>query len=115
MEPPLTPTPVPATNGVSTNGLNGVHSNGINGRHSPADANGEPTASSSAFDPAVFRSYVLALLPALLGALPEDLAYLFDEYFDERVTRFAAEGNGVIYVSKIKDEVEGAAGGCCAI
>ncbi|EIN13215.1 dynein heavy chain protein 2 [Punctularia strigosozonata HHB-11173 SS5] len=109
MEPPLTPTPVPTTNGLTTNGINGTNgTNGINGRHSPGDTVGEPSTSATAstFDPSVFKTYILALLPALLGASPEDLADLFDDYFEERVARFAAEGNGVIYVSKIKDDVE---------
>jgi len=49
----------------------------------------------------------MSLLPPVLGALPEELVALFDEEFDERVVRFTAEGGGVIYVVKTKDEVEG--------
>jgi hypothetical protein len=32
---------------------------------------------------------------------------LFDDEFDERVARFAAESGGVVYIVKVKDEVEG--------
>ncbi|KAF9265453.1 dynein heavy chain [Marasmius fiardii PR-910] len=66
-----------------------------------------PTPAPSLFDSSIFRSYLIALLPALIGASPEDLESLFDSEFDERVTRFAGEGGNVIYVVKSKDEVEG--------
>jgi hypothetical protein len=60
------------------------------------------------FDSSVFRSYLLALLPPVLGAAPSELESIFDDdEFDERVSRFAAEGGGVIYVVKVRDEVEG--------
>jgi hypothetical protein len=60
------------------------------------------------FDSSVFRSYLLALLPPVLGAPPSELESIFeDDEFDERVSRFAAEGGGVIYVVKVRDEVEG--------
>lgn len=85
MEPPLTP--VPTTNG-STN-------------HDP------PAESISTFDPEIFRSYLHAVLPPLFGALPSELESVFDDEFEERVARFAAEGGDVIYVVKVKDEVEG--------
>ncbi|KAJ3727228.1 dynein heavy chain, N-terminal region 1-domain-containing protein [Lentinula guzmanii] len=58
------------------------------------------------FDPEIFRSYLLALLPPVIGARPSDLEALFDSDFDERVTRFSGEGGGVLYVVKAKDEVE---------
>ncbi|GJE97982.1 Dynein heavy chain N-terminala domain-containing protein [Phanerochaete sordida] len=80
------------------NGSNGIHTNGA-----LQDGPVEPTI---AFDPAVFRSYMLALLPPLLGALPEELESIFDDEFDERVSRFAGEGGGSIYVVKKKDEAE---------
>ncbi|KAK7047179.1 dynein heavy chain [Paramarasmius palmivorus] len=72
-----------------------------NGHDTPA-----PEPPTSSFDPALFRSYLLALLPPVIGALPEELETLFDAEFDERVTRFAAEGGNVIYVVKSKDDVE---------
>lgn len=59
------------------------------------------------FDPEIFRSYLLSLLPPVVGAVPEELDSLFDHEFDERVARFAAEGGGVIYVVKAKEESEG--------
>ncbi|KAL0574898.1 dynein heavy chain [Marasmius crinis-equi] len=75
-----------------------------NGHDSPAT----PEPPTSSFDPAIFRSYLLALLPALIGALPEELEAIFDHDFEERVTRFAGEGGNVIYVVKsIKAKDEG--------
>lgn len=82
-----------------TNGTNSLHTNG-----SLPDG---PAESTIAFDPATFRSYLLALLPPLIGASPEDVESLFDEDFDERVSRFASEGGGVLYIVKKRDEVEG--------
>ncbi|KAG0695757.1 dynein heavy chain, N-terminal region 1-domain-containing protein [Suillus ampliporus] len=41
-----------------------------------------------------------------LVLFPKGLVALFDEEFDEQVARFTAEGGGVIYVVKTKDEVE---------
>lgn len=68
------------------------------------DAAVEPT---TAFDHNIFRKYLLALLPPVIGADPGDLGTLFDDEFDERVGRFAAEAGGVIYVVKTRDESEG--------
>ena len=59
------------------------------------------------FDTDIFRTYLLALLPPVIGALPSELDSLFDDEFDERVARFAAEAGGVVYIVKVKDEVEG--------
>jgi hypothetical protein len=70
----------------------------------PHDVSVEPTSS---FDPSIFRSYLLSLLPPVVGASTSDLQSLFDVEFDERVSRFAADGSDVIYVVKVKDEVEG--------
>ena len=64
----------------------------------------EPT---SAFDPEIFRSYLLSLLPPVIGAYPSDLGSMFDEEFDARVARFASDTGGVIYVVKVKEESEG--------
>lgn len=89
---------------MSTNG-NGAstpltNSNGVLPHDSPVDT-------PAPFDVSLFRSYLLSLLPPVLGALPEELGSLFDDEFEERITRFAAEGGGVIYVVKAKEEVEG--------
>ena len=87
---------------------NGVaHVNG-NGNGNGIIHDGLSDGSASAFDPAVFREYLLALLPPMIGAAPADLESLFDDEFNERVQKFAGEGGGVIYVVKRKDEVEGA-------
>ncbi|EGN94189.1 hypothetical protein SERLA73DRAFT_97057 [Serpula lacrymans var. lacrymans S7.3] len=75
-----------------------TNSNGVLPHDSPVDA--------SPFDTSLFRSYLLSLLPPVLGASPVELESLFDDEFDERVSRFAAEGGGVIYVVKVKDEGE---------
>ena len=71
--------------------------------------NGNGTAvhddtSAPAFDPSVFRSYLLPLLPPLFGATPSDLSSLLDaDDFDERVGRFAGEGGGALYAIKHLD------------
>lgn len=66
------------------------------------DASPPPTT----FDPEVFRAYLLALLPPVIGAVPSDLETLFDDEFNARVTRFASETGGVAYVVKVKEDVE---------
>ncbi|KXN89130.1 Dynein heavy chain, cytoplasmic [Leucoagaricus sp. SymC.cos] len=67
--------------------------------------NGDAVETShSTFDPLIFRKYLLALLPPVIGADPADLDTLFDDEFEERVGRFATESGGVIYVVKTKDE-----------
>ncbi|KAI0785919.1 cytoplasmic dynein heavy chain 1 [Abortiporus biennis] len=81
------------TNGV-TNGNGAIHDGAV-----------EPTQAIP-FDPSIFRQYLLALLPPVIGATPDELLYLFDDDFDERVQRFASETGGVIYVVKKKDEAE---------
>jgi hypothetical protein len=82
-----------------TNGSNGIHTNGT-----LQDGPVEPVIT---FDPSIFRSYLHALLPPLLAVLPEELESIFDDEFDERVSRFAGEGGGTVYVVKKKDEAEG--------
>ena len=66
-----------------------------------------PVESTSSFDSSIFRSYLLSLLPPVIGATTADVESLFDDEFDERVSRFAAEGSEAIYVVKVKDDVEG--------
>ena len=86
MEPPLTPIPV----------------NGTNGHH---DGLLEPTTQ---FDISLFQSYLFALLPPVVGALPEELDDLFESSdFHETVSKFAAEGSDVIYVVKRRVDLEG--------
>ncbi|KAI1790505.1 dynein heavy chain [Ganoderma leucocontextum] len=76
VESPLAPT----TNGLArTNGT-------LNGNGDLHDGIPEPAIS---FDPSVFH-----------------LESIFDEDFHDRVTRFAGEGTGVLYVVKKKDEQE---------
>ena len=88
MEPPLTPMPV----------------NGTNGTHDPLL---EPTTQ---FDASLFRSYLSALLPPVVGASPEELDDLFESNdFDETVSKFAVEGSDVIYVVKRRVDLEGSA------
>ncbi|KAJ3972627.1 dynein heavy chain, N-terminal region 1-domain-containing protein [Lentinula raphanica] len=72
--------------------------------HSETPPPAEPPAPF--FDPEIFRSYLLSLLPPVIGSRPSDLESLFEGDFDERVTRFAGEGGGVLYVVKAKDEAE---------
>jgi len=75
-------------------------SNGAAPHDSPVDA-------PPPFDVSLFRSYLLSLLPPVLGAYPEELVSLFDDEFEDKVSRFATEGGGVIYVVKVKEELEG--------
>ena len=70
-------------------------------------AHDSPVDPPPPFDVSIFRSYLLSLLPPVLGAYPEELLSLFDDEFEEKVSRFAAEGGGVIYVVKVKDDTEG--------
>jgi hypothetical protein len=99
IEPPQRPqTPAMSTPDAPATPL--TNSNGALPHDSPVDT-------PSSFDASLFRSYLMSLLPPVLGALPEELISLFDEEFDERAARFAAEGGGVIYVVKTKDEEEG--------
>jgi hypothetical protein len=89
-EPPL-PAISNGTNG--TNGTEQIHGNSVH------DTN---------FDTSVFRQYLLALLPPVLGATPDELEEtFFDSEFDDRVTKFAAESGGVVYVVKIKHDLGG--------
>lgn len=90
--------PAMSTPDVPTTPL--TNSNGALPHDSPVDT-------PPPFDTSLFRTYLVSLLPPVLGALPEDFVSMFDEEFDERVTRFAAEGGGVIYVVKTRDEAEG--------
>ena len=80
-----------------TNGLNG-----LNGHDTPA----EPTPTVPV-DTNAFKGYLLALLPPLIGADPTDLESIFDEEYDDRVSRFATEPNTVLYVVKEREELEG--------
>lgn len=89
----MTSIEAPLTNGSS------VHTNGT--------LQDGPSESSITFDPSIFRSYLLALLPPFLAASPDEIESVFDEEFDERVLKFAGEGGGVVYVVKKKDEAEG--------
>lgn len=93
-------------------GLDGLHPSTSNGSSNGAPStatNGTSAAPLPSVDPAVFRSYLLALLPPVLGASIEDLeGTLFDDEFDERVVKYASEGGGsVIYVAKTRHDAEG--------
>jgi len=90
-----------------------LHSPAINGTSAFAsDANttlnGNGTHPALVLDPTAFKSYLLALVPALLGATLDELEVsLFDPEFEDRVARFSTESGGAIYVSKLKNELEG--------
>jgi hypothetical protein len=72
-----------------------------------ANGNHDPMESTSQFDATVFRSYLLSLLPPVIGALPEELESIFEGEFEETVAKFAGEGGDVIYVVKRRNDVEG--------
>ncbi|PPR06552.1 hypothetical protein CVT26_000730 [Gymnopilus dilepis] len=76
-----------------------------NHNHNGDSPSAEPPAST--FDPEIFKRYLLGLLPPVIGAKPSELESLFDDEFDERVRRFAADTGGVIYVVQSKEENEG--------
>lgn len=89
----------------------------ING-HSQLQANGNGNGllhddlatagpSTAPFDSSIVRDYLTALLPALLGAASDDIWSIFEDDFEERVGRFASEGNGVMYVTKVKHDLGG--------
>ncbi|KAI6106472.1 dynein heavy chain, N-terminal region 1-domain-containing protein [Pisolithus croceorrhizus] len=82
----ISPTPTPLTNS------NGVLPHDISAAAAP------PT-----FDVSMFKSYLLSLLPPILGTSSEELFSLFDDEFEERVTQFTADGGGMIYIIKIKE------------
>ena len=64
-------------------------------------------------DPDVFRTYLLQLLPPVLGATIDELeSTLFDEEFDERTVKFASEGGGAVYIVKTRITSEGRARRC---
>ncbi len=61
------------------------------------------------FDASLMRAFLLSLLPPVMGVSKEELVdSLFDAEFEERVSRFASEGGGPLYVVKVKGEGEGA-------
>jgi hypothetical protein len=66
-----------------------------------------PSTSTAPFDSSIVRDYLTALLPALLGAATDDIWSIFEDDFEERVGRFASEGNGVMYVTKVKHDLGG--------
>jgi len=78
-----------------------------NGHSNSHDEPSTSTASAVSFDPEIFRTYLLALLPPVIGASPSDLESLFDDEFEARVTRFASEAGAVLYVVQTKEEIEG--------
>jgi hypothetical protein len=97
------------TNGHASPNVNGLdHING-NGLDVPvASTTG---AQPIPFDTSAFRSYLLALLPPVLGATPAELedGVFSDPDFEERVRVFAVQPGGPIYVAKIVDDLHGAA------
>jgi hypothetical protein len=84
--------------GITTPATNGIIS---------SEPSLEP-ANPPTFDIEVFRNYILTLLPPVLGASIDELeGSLFDQDFEDRVSKFAAEPGAVVYVLKRKDEVTG--------
>lgn len=83
-----------------------VHTNGSSNHIDQTPA--AEAAAPSSFDTEVFKKYLLGLLPPVLGVDLAELYSLFDDEFEERVTRFAADTGGVIYVVQVKEVSEGA-------
>ena len=80
------------------------HSPNVNG-NAPLPAESVPPPVP--FDASLFKTYLLSIVPPVIGATPDDLEPIFDGDFDEKVAKFAVEGMSVIYVVKVKDEGEG--------
>lgn len=102
----LSPTPI-LENGHGYPEINGINggSNGLNGGSA---------STSTAFDTELFTTYLLSLLPPLIGATQSEIEEtLFDSEYEERVTRFAHEGGTVLYAQKVKEEDEGASPSLC--
>jgi len=84
----------------SPNGPTNGPTNGSINHDTPA----EPAPS---FDADIFRSYLVSLLPPVIGAFPSELDSLFGEEFEEHVARFASESGSSLYIVKVKHESEG--------
>lgn len=107
MEGPLSPT--------LPNGISHINSNGhLHHDDSPSTSTSQNPVVAPTFDPNVFRTYLLSLLPPVLGATPNELEGIFadEEAFEEKVLRFAGESaggasgsgsGGVLYVVKMRD------------
>ncbi|KAF8627873.1 hypothetical protein AX15_004203 [Amanita polypyramis BW_CC] len=103
----MTETPVPLA--PPTNGaLHHVSSPDLDGIPGVSENGTTPSVStpSPPFDAELLRAYLLSLLPPVIGANSSDLESLFDSQFDEKVSRFASESGGVVYVVKVKEESE---------
>lgn len=96
----------PLTNGSRMNGSFNGNGN-TNGDLQDTVSDSPAPATAITFDPEVFRSFLSSLLPPLFSASAEEIEEIFDDDFHERASRFAAEGGGVLYVVKKKDEQEG--------
>ncbi|KAG8800414.1 hypothetical protein FRC16_002934 [Serendipita sp. 398] len=94
------------TNGHASPNVNGhdhVDSGGIDGVVASNSA-----TESLPFDTSVFRNYLQALLPPVLGATPPELedSIFSDPEFEERVKQFATQPGGPLYVAKIQEDLE---------
>lgn len=67
-----------------------------------------PAEPPPSFDADIFRSYLVSLLPPVIGALRSELDSLFDEEFEEHVARFASDSGTSLYIVQVKHESEGA-------
>jgi len=97
------------TNGLASSNVNGMDH--INGSGLDVSVSSTSGAQPIPFDTSVFRSYLLALLPPVLGATPTDIedGIFSDPDFEERVRHFAVQPGGPLYVAKIVDDLHGAA------
>jgi hypothetical protein len=62
------------------------------------------TSVSIAFEPEVFRSYLLALPPPVTGANPVALQSLLGDESNARVIRFASGVGGAVYMIKVEED-----------
>ena len=89
--------------------MNGTGTNGILTPNPDGTTPPGTLTPTVTFDASLMRAFLLSLLPPVLNASREELEdSLFDSEFEERVSRFASEGGGPLYVVKVKGESEGA-------
>lgn len=96
-------------------------SDALTGGGDPPLAPSTTVASSvAALDPAVFRSYLGNLLPAVLGASQNDVDRLFEgasgAMVDEKADKFLRDSTaGVVYVNQVKEPLAYGECTCCPL
>ena len=112
-QPPLSPLPSLSSSSVPphTNGTTTPEPN-LNGT-TPL-TNGS-ASSAATFDPGIMRAFLVSVLPPIFGASREEFeASMFGESkghnddFEDHVAHFSMDGGGPLYVTKTREDGEGA-------